>query len=324
MIKYRWKINSELNQRIIELESIKLLISHLPTNQHLEDNLRRHSLLKSAVFSARIEGFTDTLNTPKKESQNLLQAYRYLFSNKSPKKLSIRLIKNIHQLVLKNLVPNSGNWRTEPWAIFNQSGVAVYLAPPQYEVPELMGEFINYINKLSEHPSVKAAIAQYIFEKIHPFADGNGRVGRLISAFILEKNGFGFKGLAPFEEYIDNNRSDYYFHLESGVDCTGFINFFLEAVVSQLKGYVEKLKMTNQDIPEDSLLPRRREILEIIKDHPNCTFDFLQRRFLAVNGKTLHYDLSRLLKDGFIRKLGATKGVVYVSNKKALGLIQSF
>lgn len=316
MNKYKWKITPEINQLIIELESIKLLINQLPSRQGFEANLRQHSLLKSAVFSARIEGFTDTLNAPKKESQNLLKAYHFVLSNRSPKKLNLGLIKKIHKFVLNKLASNSGNWRTEQWAIFNQSGVAVYLAPPHFEVPNLMEKYVKFINGLTDHPSVIATVAQFIFEKIHPFADGNGRVGRLISAFLLEKKGFGFKGLAPFEEYIDKHREDYYFYLESSADCTGFVKFFLEALVSQSKEYVAKLNTTDQDSPEESLSPRRHEILDIIRDHPNCSFDFLKRRFLAINGKTLHYDLLRLQKIGFIRKLGATKGVVYTVNNR--------
>jgi Fic family protein len=312
MNKFKWTINSEINQLIIELESAKLSIDSLPINQNQEKNLRQHSLLKSAVYSARIEGFPDTVNSPKKESQNLLKAYQYIFSHKSPQKLGNRFIKKVHKLVLNNLSSYGGNWRSEQWAIFNQSGAVVYLAPPHFEVPKLMEEYPKYINKLIDHPSVKAAVAQFVFEKIHPFADGNGRVGRLVSAFILEKNGFGFQGQAPFEEYIDNNRADYYYHLESSLDCTGFVKFFLESLVAQSKEYIKKLNST-QDNPDDSLLPRRREILEIIRDHPKCSFDFLKRRFLTINGKTLHYDLLRLQKAGFIRKLGATKGVVYMS-----------
>ena len=60
-------------------------------------------------------------------------------------------------------------------------------------------------------------------------------------------------------------------------------------------------------------MPRRREVLEIIRDHPHCTFDFLRRRFSAVNAKTLHYDLARLRENGFITKHGQTKGVVYTA-----------
>ncbi len=310
MLKYKWAITPRTNQLLIELEAIKMVFDRLPTQSHLELDLRRHSLLRSAVFSARVEGFSDTVNSPKKESQNLLSAYLYLYSAKAPKRLSLSFIRRLHRLVLKKN-SNSGHWRDQPWAIFNQSGAVVYLAPPALEVAPLMDEYVEYLDNLDDHPAIISALAQFVFEKIHPFADGNGRVGRLISSFILEKNGFGFRGLAPFEEYIEEHRSLYYANLEPATDCTGFVEFFLSALISQLKKDAVILNQTRTELPEDSLLPRRREILEIIRDHPHCTFDFLQRRFTAVNSKTLHYDLSQMMKKSFIKKLGATKGVVY-------------
>jgi len=310
MLKYKWEITPRINQLLIELEAIKMVFDRLPTHPHLELNLRRHSLLRSAVFSARVEGFLDTLNSPKREGQNLLSAYLYLYSAKAPKRLSLSFIRRLHRLVLKKNSA-SGNWRSQPWAIFDQSGAVVHLAPPAIEVVPLMDEYVEYLDNLDDHPAVISALAQFIFEKIHPFADGNGRVGRLISSFILEKNGFGFRGLAPFEEYIEEHRSLYYANLEPTADCTGFIEFFLTALISQLKKDTLTLNQRPTELPEDSLLPRRQEILEIIRDHPNCTFDFLQRRFTVVNSKTLHYDLAQMMKKGFIRKLGVTKGVVY-------------
>jgi predicted transcriptional regulator len=59
------------------------------------------------------------------------------------------------------------------------------------------------------------------------------------------------------------------------------------------------------------LLPRRREIYQIIKDHPGVSFDFISRRFVGINKKTLQYDVSQLLKSGLIKKLGVTRGVEY-------------
>jgi len=312
MNQYQWRITPRANQLLIELEAIKLVFEAAPSRPHLELNLRRQSLLRSAVFSARVEGFPDTLSSPKKESQNLLSAYQHLYSEKAPQKLSLSLIRCLHRIVLRRNT-TAGNWRSQPWAIFNQSGAVVYLAPPAMAVPSLMDEYIEYLGGLSDHLAVIATLAQFIFEKIHPFADGNGRVGRLISSFLLEKSGYGFRGLAPFEEYIEEHRSSYYSHLEPASDCTGFIEFSLEALVFQLKKDVSQLTQREAELPEDSLLPRRREILDIIHDHPHCTFDFLRRRFSAVNVKTLHYDLAQLRKKGFISKHGQTKGVVYTA-----------
>lgn len=306
---YQWLITPKTHQLLIELEGAKLTFASLSIKPHLELRLRHQSLLKSAVFSARVEGYADTLNSPKKESQNLLSAYNFIYSKKAPKRLSLSLIRKFHRLVLKN--KSSGNWRNEPWAIFDQSGAVIYLAPPAQEVSELLDEFVEYISGMRDHPAVIAAVAQFIFEKIHPFADGNGRVGRLMSSFVLEKNGYGFRGLAPFEEYIEEHRSTYYTHLEPATNCSGFIEFFLESLVFQLKKDIGKLSERRQELPEDSLLLRRREILDIIRDHPFCTFNFIHRRFAAVNPKTLHYDIAKLLEAGFIRKLGKTRGVTY-------------
>ena len=310
--QYQWQLTPRVNQLLIELEAIKLVFNAYPTQPHLELNLHRQSLLRSAVFSARVEGFSDTVSSPKKTSQNLLSAYHHLYSVKAPQKLSLSLIRRLHRIVLRRNA-TAGNWRSQPWAIFNQSGAVVYLAPPAPEIPLLMDEYIEYLAPLTDHSAVTAALAQFIFEKIHPFADGNGRVGRLISSFLLEKSGYGFRGLAPFEEYIAEHRSHYYAHLEPATDCTGFIEFFLEALVFQLKKDLGKLNQNRQEQPEDALLLRRREILDIIRDHPHCTFDFLRRRFSAVNVKTLHYDLARLREKGFVTKHGETRGVVYTA-----------
>ncbi|KKU29321.1 MAG: hypothetical protein UX80_C0005G0015 [Candidatus Amesbacteria bacterium GW2011_GWA2_47_11b] len=61
------------------------------------------------------------------------------------------------------------------------------------------------------------------------------------------------------------------------------------------------------------MLVIRREILFLIKDHPECTFDFISRHFLAKNPQTIHYHLLKLQKEGQIKKLGMTRGVVYVA-----------
>ena len=313
MEKYNWQITPEINKLVVELESIKLLFETLPSNPILETNLRRNSLLKSSVYSARIEGFTDTVVIPKKESQNLLIAYNHVFSDRSPQKVTVSIIKKIHKMVLKGLSLQGGKFRGETWAIFNQAGAVIYLAPPPIELPKLIKEYIQFINNLNEHPVVKSAIAQFIFEKIHPFPDGNGRVGRLISTLIINKNNYGFRALAPFEEYLEAHRDDYYYHLEPSMNCTGFIKFFLESLIHESKLHLPNLLKNQTLLPELGLLPRRREILEIIRDHSNCSLDFLKRRFLKVNPKTLAYDLSQLQKHGFVRKLGGTRGAVYIS-----------
>jgi Fic family protein len=176
-----------------------------------------------------------------------------------------------------------------------------------------MQEYTTYINSLHEHPLIIAAIGQFIFEKIHPFADGNGRTGRLISTYLLTKAGFDFEGLIPIEKYINEHRSWYYQTLEPSSNCSEFIDFFLESLSFQANYTLDELKNPIENTASSNLLPRRRELLEVIKDHPESSFDFLHRRFMNQSPLSLHRDLKHLMQKELIKKLGSTRGAVYVA-----------
>ncbi len=332
MLKYRFKETQKIKGLLIEIEALRILFDQVKTSPHVEENLRRESLLKSALFSARVEGSPLSLRDIKFASEveksddrkklevfNLLRVYRLVLSSKAPKKLSQAFIKKLHQMAMKNITPDAGSFRKEPWAIFNQAGVPIYLAPMPSRLPKLMSDYIQANFNLKYEIPVKAAILQFLFEKIHPFADGNGRVGRLISACVMKNGGYGFRGLVSIEEMIDQDRENYYQALEPSRDTDSFVEFFLESFIEQTKSVFGKLNEREEELPEDFLLPRRREILEIIKDHPYCSFDFISRRFLAINPKTLHYDLKQLQKKAFIIKAGKTRGVTYKASGENLG-----
>jgi Fic family protein len=289
---------------IIQIEALKLYFEKLDTHLAIKKNILRNSLLKSARFSSKIEDADSKI-----EINNLYKAYLYITSKKSPKSLSLNLLKQLHNIVLNNISSDASNFRTDPCAIYNTAGVAVYLAPPAQKIHELLNNLVEEINNSREHCLIKAAIFQFKFEKIHPFLDGNGRIGRLISYLILYKNGFSFNGYLSPEEYINKYREIYYDCFDSDKNYQPFIEFFLESILNQIKTTFNDLKNPSN---LNTLLPRRREIYEIIKDHPNCSFDFISRRFIKVNPKTLHYDLSRLQKENLIIKAGISRGVTYI------------
>ncbi len=322
MLKYFYHKTEKINDLLVELRALKIVFETITPLPHIEENARRESLLKSSLFSARIEGNPLTLSKVsdfnsiprslhKLEVSNLMSTYKFVNFGEIPKYLTERFIFRLHQMVLKKISAETGHYRQERWAIFNQAGVAVYLAPSHTDVPLMVRKMIKIAGDAKELAPAKAAFIQFIFEKIHPFADGNGRVGRLISSYILKAGNYHFRGLVSLEEFVDENRSWYYRALEPDKDATDFIEFFLESLVVQAKRVLEKLKERKEELPEDSLLPRRREILEIIKDHPQCSFDFLARRFQSVNPKTLHYDVRQLQEKGFVQKVGSTRGSLY-------------
>lgn len=325
MLKYRWTETIKMRSLINELEALRIVFEKFPSLPHIEERLRRESLLKSAVHSARIEGnpldpnsihLGPTQEVEKeihnREVADLIKAYNFVRSSVRPQKLTLPLIRKLHELAMKDISDDAGHFRTEPWGIFDQAGTTIYLAPAHFNVPSLTKELINLANKSKVHKVINAGVTQFLFEKIHPFADGNGRVGRLISASIMENGGFGLRGLVSFEEFVDRHRAQYYQVLEPSQDATDFIEFFLSALVSQANTTLEQFRnIPRVEASKDKLMPRRQEILATIRDHPDCSFDFIVRRFISINPKTLHFDLSCLMKAGFVQKLGTTRGALY-------------
>jgi Fic family protein len=313
MLGVKWKTTPEISRLLHELEALSIVFTSYHPRPDLLDSLRRESILRSSVYSARIENIPARLDDPlvhrQVEIQNLISAYTYIFSSRSPKTFSVKLIRYLHLLALRKISPDAGSLRQEPWAIFNSAGVAVYLAPAHYRLPQLLAQYVRFISLLQEPVPVKAAVAQFVFEKIHPFADGNGRVGRLISAWILSQSGFAPVG--EFEKYLDLHRNDYYQVLEPNSDCTSFIEFIIRSLVAISRENLELVQNQKKDSLKSGLSYRRQEILAIIRDHPNSSFNFIHRRFIQVNQRTLHYDLLQLQKAGLIKKLGVSRGAAY-------------
>lgn len=319
----RYILTSSIQKLLYDIDVLRESYLLHPVSPERAVQLRRVSLLKSSLFSAKIEGNPLELadiqsieeksnDVQKQEVANLVQAYERL-PNLVFEVITIGALKSLHQTILQYIATETGQLRIEESAIFNQSGVAVYLTPAPGEIEGLLSGLCAYILKSRDPIPVVAAVGHIWFEKIHPFLDGNGRVGRLLSAYILKKGGYDFNGLVPFEEYLEKHREEYYQALgKDRQDVTEFVEFYLTALLSQVRSSLKLAYEPEVSNPYDSLLPRRAEILRIIQDHKVVTFDFLSRRFRGVPKRTLHHDVAKLVKGGWVRKLGTTRGAVYV------------
>lgn len=321
LIPPKYSLTPKISQLLSSIEASREVIDSVDISLEVETNIRRKSTLKSSLFSARIEGNELTLdefhNLPsgsqkKIEVFNILRAFN-LISAKEKKDLSLKDILSFHQLVMEGLSEQAGKFRTETSAIFNPAGIAIYLPPPPKKIPSLLKRLLKLANSNKEpFVPVKACLVHYTFEKVHPFLDGNGRVGRLLMQKVLAQGGYGMKGLLAIEEYFDNHRHLYYRASEEPErEVTGYLEFMLEAIETVAKEAKEMVLQKKKTDFLDFLLPRRTEIYQIVKDHRLITFDTLRRRFLSVNERTLRYDLKKLQDAGLIRKRGATKGVYY-------------
>lgn len=322
IIPPRYRHVPEITTLLSSIEASKEVIDAIAVPPEIENNIRRKSTLKSSLFSARVEGnpltmdeFAKTSETQKKaEVMNILKAMNFI-SQRSARDITLKDILTLHEIAMKGLLPPDklGRLRNNMEAIFNSAGIAIYMPPPPRQVPGLMNRLVKFINSDREKfIPVKAVLAHYTFEKIHPFLDGSGRVGRLLLQKVLTQGGYGMKGLLSFEEYIDEHRSEYYRMLEEPEkDSTDYILFMLEAIDETAKKAKEIILTKQEAEVADYLLPRRAEIYNIIKDQKLIQFDQIKRRFAKVNDRTLRYDLKKLQDQGLIRKRGTTRGVYY-------------
>ena len=211
---------------------------------------------KEALLSAQIEGTQCSLedildesaietsgkkiNPDIQEVSNYVQAINTGLKHLDKIPVSSRLIKELHALIVKgvrgaNKTPGeyrqSQNWIGQHGATLM---TAEYVPPPAHEVNRLMGELEKFIhNDDSLPPLVKAALVHYQFETIHPFLDGNGRVGRLLITLLLCSWGLLQKPLLYLSYFFKANRTEYYSKLSkvrSKGDFEGWINFFLTGV----------------------------------------------------------------------------------------------
>ncbi len=323
LIPPKYSLTEKISEHLANIEACRQVIDAIDIPPEIELNIRRKSTLKSSLYSANIEGnplIYDELailspkDKKKFEVYNLLKAIN-IIHEKDPTKISKSLVLKLHGIAMKGLLPEIylGKIRTNMEAIFNSAGGVVYMPPPPSHVESLLEQLADYSNGTTERfAPIKAVVAHYIFEKIHPFLDGSGRVGRLLIRQLLKNDGYDMKGILPLEEYLENHRTTYYQMLEEPEsNVTDYVEFMLEAVAvsaEKAKGLVLNQRKVE---PEDLLLPRRAEIVRIIKEHGLVNFDSIRRRFLAVNERTLRYDLKRLKDAGLIYKVGTTKGVFY-------------
>lgn len=312
LLNQTFTLTTKIQNLLNTLEGQKTAFSLIPIKPELTIKLRRHSLLNSALYSAKIEGISDNTDLDKLGIQNLESTYLWLYHNPVALELDNTFIKLLHAKSMLNLRADAGQFRTEQSAIFNSAGVAVYLTPPPQEIPTLLSGWLDHITKSHHHPLIQAIISHYQFEKIHPFIDGNGRVGRLILTAQLRQIGYDFSGLLILEESVSNTRDDYYYYLQDEKkDLTSYIEYFLTLISDSATSTLKKITEPPEIHSTSNLLPRRQELLNIIQDHRLVSFDFLHRRFEGIPPSTLRYDLLQLKKSGHIKKLGNTRGALY-------------
>ena len=246
-----------------ELARLGELPNLLP-NTGLAERLAAPLLKKEAILSSKIEGTQTTLSElykheaqiydienqdeeakQAKEVENYVRAMHRGMTESEEKSLSLGTLRHMHNVLLTGVRNDQGipgEFRNFD-AYIGPKGtpveLATYIASPPEKIKELMGQFEIYLHSSAiEDPIIQCALLHYQFEAVHPFGDGNGRIGRLlIPLFFYYKKIIKYP-LIYISEYFEKNHEEYYEKLQNVTDNNdwdGWIKFFLEGIILQSK-----------------------------------------------------------------------------------------
>lgn len=272
-------------------------------NPHL---LMRPFIRREAVLSSRIEGTQATLGellakeaganverSPDdlREVANYVVALEYGIKRLKTLPLSLRLIRELHEHLMKGVrgdhatpgeFRRTQNWIGKPGStLINAS----YIPPPPHELMNCLGEFEKFLHDKTLPPLAQVALIHYQFEAIHPFLDGNGRVGRLlITLFLIERNVLPTP-LLYLSAFFEATRRDYYSMftgIHENAEWEDWLEYFFNGVARQSEDALSRAERINK-----KLLEWRKLIADTSSKTPFSVLDMIAANpFITVKGAT--------------------------------------
>jgi len=253
--------------------------------------LRKQNKIKTIHSSLKIEGNTLTQEqvTALIENKRVIGPKKDILEVVNAIKVYDRLVKfdpfssqsflNAHKILMEGLIDNPGKYRNQGVGILKGSKVA-HIAPPFENVPALMKELFLYLRNKDELTLIKSFVFHYEMEFIHPFLDGNGRMGRLWQTLIL-MNDYPVFEFLPFETLISQTQKKYYEALASS-DKNGNSTIFIEYVLGVIeRSLIELLDFNNRVLSDKDRLDyflstgkeefTRKDYMNIFKDISTAT-----------------------------------------------------
>ncbi len=265
--------------------------------------LRKENKIKTIHSSLKIEGNTLTeeqitalfehkrIIGPKKDVKEVLNAIEIYEHLENYDAFDEKSFLKCHKLLMKNLIEDAGKYRKQGVGIMKGSEVE-HFAPPHQNVPFLMKDLFDYLKKSEEIELIKSCVFHYEMEFIHPFLDGNGRMGRLWQTLILMEKYPIFEYI-PFETLISKDQEKYYAALsksDKAGNSTTFIEYMLSVIEKSLNELLDfnQRTFTEKDRLEYFVSLNKREFtrkdyMEIFKDISGATASRDLKKGVALN-----------------------------------------
>ena len=299
------KISSQLERYAIRMEQEDTL------------RLRRANRIKTIHSSLAIEGNTlsegevqavlegKKVVAPLKEIQevkNAIKTYE-LYPKLNP--FSIQDLLLAHGTMMAGLVDEAGMFRKGGVGVFD-GDKPIHIAPPADRVRDLMSDLFGWLENADDHLLIRSCVFHYEFEFIHPFADGNGRIGRLWQSLILGRLNPIFEHL-PVENMVYSNQQAYYHAINRSSDLGDsgpFIDFMLEEILNALVDHQGK---SNADIADEKGLNyQQQRVLGYLRADRHTTAAKIAAD-LDMSARQIERMLADMKAKGIIRRIGANR-----------------
>lgn len=305
----------EINERIMaDVIEIAELVGRVSVTDKISMNptLRRTNRIQTIYSSLAIEQNTLDIEqvtailsgkrviAPPKDIAEVQNAYEIYDNMDKLNPYSIDDLLKAHSVMERGLLNEAGEFRSRPVGVADSEGNILHFGTlPQY-VPKLIQELLEWTEKSEIHLLIKSCVFHYEFELIHPFADGNGRMGRLWHTLLLSKWNPIFAWL-PIESIIHDNQSEYYNAINvsnNNGNSTVFIEFMLSVIKQALQ---ESINDKPKNISSKSDL-RWNKINDYLETHEYILNSDVQK-LLGVSSATATRILVGFMKDGKLKRI---------------------
>lgn len=268
-------------------------IKTIQSSLAIENNSLSLDQVTAIVEGKRVLGAPNEIQ----EVKNAIGAYE-LMLELNPYKEKDML--KAHKLMMTDLVRECGRFRSGGVGVFNGE-VCIHMAPPAQRVPLLIGELLDWVKTTKTHPLISSCVFHYEFEFIHPFADGNGRLGRMWQTLLLMQWKPIFAWI-PVETIVKEHQQEYYAAImksDHEASSTPFIVFMLGCLKEALDEMMESNPKSN---PKSN-----QKIVAVMRQNPSVTIRELQG-ITGLSESGVKKNIRQLQADGIIQRVGGAKG----------------
>ncbi len=300
-------ISASLERYRIHLEksgSIRLRKINRMKTIHGSLAIEGNSLSEEQV-TALIEG--KPVVAPVKEVQEVRNAIKAYEQFMVFEPYSCRSLLRAHSIMALGLVDNPGHFRKGGVCVAGKEGIA-HIAPPADRIPFLLDDLFEWLKNAEDHILIKSCVFHYEFEFIHPFEDGNGRMGRFWQSRILAEWNEAFAQL-PIENMIWEHQSEYYMAIQDSTennDSGIFIEFMLSVILESLKKHIKNDNANDSANNNVKLTKNQRKIIEAIRQNPFVTQEELSR-IVGITIANINLNMKKLQQNKIIKRTGADK-----------------